>query len=57
MLSVDVEGWKNHVVGYGSAAAVGPLAWRVRDFNCSFITDGRAGLRQLRFRKQAFISR
>jgi hypothetical protein len=23
MLSVDVEGWKNHVVGYGSAVAVG----------------------------------
>jgi hypothetical protein len=25
MLSVDVEGWKNHVVGYGSAVAVGAL--------------------------------
>ena len=43
MLCVDVEGWKNHVVGYGSAAAVGPLAWRVRDFKCWLITDGRAG--------------
>jgi len=43
MLSVDVEGWKNLVVGYGSAAAVGPLAWRVRDFDCWLITDGRAG--------------
>jgi len=43
MLSVDVEGWKNHVVDYGGAAAVGPLAWRVRDFNCWLITDGRAG--------------
>jgi hypothetical protein len=28
MLNVAVEGWKNHGVGYGSAAAVGPLAWR-----------------------------
>jgi len=43
MLSVDVEEWKNHVVGNDSAAAVGPLAWRVRDFNCRLITDGRAG--------------
>jgi hypothetical protein len=42
MSSVDVEGWKNHVVGYGSAAAVRPLAWRVRDFNYSLIIDGRA---------------
>src|ERR1700686_2782126 len=43
MLSVDVEGRKNHLVGCGCAAAGGPLAWRVRDLNCWLITDGRAG--------------
>jgi hypothetical protein len=42
MLSVDVEGWKNHSAGCGSAA-VEPLAWRVRDFNWWLITNGRAG--------------
>ena len=42
MLSVHVEGSNNHV-GNGSAAAVGPLAWWVRDFDCWLITDGRAG--------------
>ena len=42
-LSVDVEGWKGHSAGCGSAAAVEPLAWGVHDFNCWLITDGRAG--------------
>ena len=42
-LSVDVDGQKNHIVGYGGAAAVGPLAWWVRNFNCWLITDGRTG--------------
>src|SRR5271166_4251821 len=36
MLSFDVGEWKNHIVGCGSAAAVGPLACRGRDY-------GRAG--------------
>ncbi len=31
MLSVDVEGWKGHSAGCSSAAAVEPLAWRVRE--------------------------
>ena len=43
MLSVDVEGWKGHSADCSSAAAVEPLAWRVHDFNCWLITDGRAG--------------
>jgi len=42
-LSVDVEGWKGHSAGCGSAAAVEPLAWRVHNFNCWLIADGRAG--------------
>jgi len=41
-MSVYVEGCKNESARCGSAAAVQPLAWRVRDINYRLITDGRA---------------
>jgi hypothetical protein len=43
MLSVDVEGWKGHSAGCGSAAAVEPLAWRCMTSTAgSSLMDGRA---------------
>jgi hypothetical protein len=41
MLSVYVEGCTNESARCGSAAAILPLAWRVRDINDWLITDGR----------------
>jgi hypothetical protein len=40
-LSVEVEGSKGHSARCSSAAAVEPLAWRLCDFNCWLIPDGR----------------
>ena len=35
------NGGRFYSVGYGGSVAVRPLAWRVRNFNCWHITDGR----------------